>query len=156
MNDAFSVTVYKKRDELDDAWYLNEEINAIVCCLLGIPGIQDRISFSDHVVKTVSGMVNRSLHFTVTFRGPEGQIGSEFLYSCLEDSVNWVISENNSTSLSFDSEIYFEQNITLVGSNRNFPVTDIIGCFNKEIQKPRWEKYWDKFSLKFSGEFIDI
>lgn len=156
MSENFPVTVYKKGDKLDDAWYLNEEINAIACCLLGIPGIQGRISFSDHVIRSVSGMVERSLHFTVTFRGPEGQIGSEFLYSCLEDSVNWIISENNSTSLSFDSELYFEQNITLVGSNRIFPVTYIIGCVNKEIQKPRWEKYWDKFSLKFSGEFIDI
>jgi hypothetical protein len=156
MSETFSVIVYKQGDNLDDAWYLNDEINSIACCLLGIPGIEGRISFSDHVTRSNSGFVDRTLHFTVSFKGHDGQIGSEFLYSSLENSFNWFISENNSTSLSFDHELYFEQNITLVGSSRNFPVTDIINCVNQEIQNPRWEKYWDRFSLNFIGNYIKV
>lgn len=156
MRENFPVIVYKQGDKIDDIWYLNEEINSIACCLLGIPGIQDRISFSDQIVRYVSGMVDRSLHFTIAFRGPEGKIGYEFLCSCLENSANWIISENNSTLLSFDDELNYEHNITLVGSSRCLPVTDLINCVNQEIQNHRWEKYWDKFSLHFSGEFIDI
>jgi hypothetical protein len=51
MIETFPVIVYKQGDNLDDAWYLNDEINSIASCLLGIPGIKGRISFSDHVTR---------------------------------------------------------------------------------------------------------
>jgi hypothetical protein len=155
MSETFPVIVYKQGDNLDDAWYLNDEINSIACCLLGIPGIEGRISFSDHT-RYNSGFVDRTLHFTIAFKGHDGQIGSNFLSSCLEESRCWVISEINIAEISFSEECFFERNLTLVGSNRNSSIVEIISCVNEEIQKPKWEKYWNRFSLNFTGNYIKV
>ena len=147
MNEGFLVSVYKQKDNLDDAWYLNDEINSIACCLLGIPGIEGRISFSDHVTRSNLGLVDRTLHFTIAFKGHNGQIGSNFLYSSLEESTNWKIDGSSSMDYSQFN------NLTIIGSD---PLKEIIRCINREIQNPKWEQYWDKFDLNFTGDFIDV
>jgi len=153
MTGEFSVSVSRKSDKID-SWYLSsDEIKIVGNCLYGIPGINGQISFSDHIVRSNLGWVDRTLRFTISFKGSDGIIGSNFLYAALEESLNWKI---DNYSLVCDLENDFELNLTIAGAERNLPLGEIVNCINKEIQDPKWEKCLDKFSLNFTGDFIKV
>jgi len=153
------IRVYHDDGSFDDGWWTEADTRIAVCALKALPGVRGKIPFSQSMVRNNYEVPTIFLNFTVFFFGWEGQIGYEFLYSALERSRHWTVSQTDGYGFS-DAEMQegnFSKSVTISCTSYSLSyIGDLCECINYEIQNLKWEKYWYLFGLKPEVEFITV
>jgi hypothetical protein len=154
------IRVYCDDTRFDGAWGIGGgDIKDIACTLKALPGVKDKIQFSQNIINEHGEFKIFSI-FIVSFFGDHGQVGYEFLYSALEKSRVMVQTDDHwypVTEMWGEQVQIFSRSVTLTCFIYDAHYHGgLCECINYEILNPKWEKYWDLFGLISEVEFVTV